>query len=115
MEWWIIPKLKPPSEGQLILQTDASDEFWAAVLLEKTSNENEELCGYASGEFTEHQKGYFTAEKETLAIFNDIQRFEIYLAPKRFIVRTDSKKFQYFLKANVSRQMARGRLLAWQI
>ena len=27
--------LKIPTEGQRILQTDASDEYWGAVLLEK--------------------------------------------------------------------------------
>ena len=110
-----LPKLKPPSNGMLIPQTDASDEFWAAVLLEKASEGQEELCDYASSEFLDHQKNYFTAEKETLAIFNGIQRFEFYLAPKKFLIRTDSKNFQYFLTAKISRQMAIGRPLSWQI
>ena len=97
------------------MQTDASDDFWSAVLLELVDIGQEELCGYASGEFNSHQKNYFTAEKETLAIFNGIQRFELYLAPRRFLIRTDSKNFQYFLKAKLNRQMARGRLLSWQV
>ena len=108
----MLPKLKPPSNGMLILQTDASDEFWAAVLLEKTSESQDELCGYALGEFSDHQKNYFTAKKESLAIFNGIQRFGLYLAPKKFLIRIDSKNFQYFLTAKISRQMARGRLLS---
>ena len=84
-----LPKLKPPSNGMLILQTDASNEYWAAVLLKKTNEGQEELCGYASSEFSDHQKNYFKAEKETLAIFNVIQRFELYLSPKKFLIRTD--------------------------
>lgn len=30
-----LPKLKPPGQGQMILQTDASDEFWSVVLFER--------------------------------------------------------------------------------
>ena len=113
-----LPALKSPGNGFLILQTDASDNFWAATLLERTG-EGEEveevLCAYASGEFLKHQKGYFPAEKETLAIFNGIQKFEIYVAPAKFLIRTDSMNFKYFLNAKISKQLARGRLLAWQM
>nr|AXB54821.1 polyprotein [Pinus nigra virus 1] len=114
-----LPKLQPPGDGLLILQTDASLDFWSAVLLEQRRNNEgeieENLCGYASGEFTESQKNYFIAEKETLAIFNGIQRFEVYLTPVKFLIRTDSKNFKYFLSAKISRQLAKGRILAWQI
>ena len=114
-----LPKLQPPGDGLLILQTDASLDFWAAVLLEQRRNSEgkleENLCGYASGEFTSSQKNYFIAEKETLAIFNGIQRFEVYLTPVKFLVRTDSRNFKYFLSAKISRQIAKGRILAWQI
>ena len=113
-----LPALKPPGNGFLILQTDASDNFWAATLLERKGEgekTKEILCAYASGEFLKHQKGYFPAEKETLAIFNGIQKFEIYLAPAKFLIRTDSMNFKYFLNAKISKQLARGRLLAWQM
>ena len=111
-----LPELKPPGNGFLILQTDASDSFWAAILFERKEDTGEEiLCAYASGEFQPHQKNYFTAEKETLAIFNGIQKFELYLAPAKFLIRTDSMNFKYFLSAKISKQLARGRLLAWQI
>ena len=46
-----LPQLKPPGNGKLILQTDASDEFWATILLEKIDGE-EHICAYKSGEFT---------------------------------------------------------------
>ena len=113
-----LPALKPPGDGFLILQTDASDNFWAATLFEKKGEGEkmkEILCAYASGEFQKHQKNYFPAEKETLAIFNGIQKFEIYLAPKFFLIRTDSMNFKYFLSTKISKQLARGRLLAWQM
>ena len=60
-----LPKLQPPSDGLLILQTDASLEFWATVLLEQRKSSEgeveENLCGYAFGEFTPSQKNYFIA------------------------------------------------------
>ena len=89
--------------------------FWAAVLFERKEDDEENLCAYSSGEFLPHQKNYFTAEKETLAIFNGIQKFELYLAPAKFLVRTDSMNFKYFLTTKITRQLARGRLLAWQM
>lgn len=113
-----LPALKPPGNGFMILQTDASTNFWAATLLERIGEGEEQeevLCAYASGEFQKHQKNYFPAEKETLAIFNGIQKFEIYLAPAKFLIRTDSMNFKYFLTAKISKQLARGRLLAWQM
>lgn len=94
-----LPKLKPPGNGFLILQIDAYDDFWAAVLFERKGegeNFEEVLCAYVSGEFLKHQKNYFPAEKETLAIFNGIQKFEIYLAPAKFLIRTNSMNFKYF-------------------
>lgn len=65
-----LPKLQPLVDGLLILQTDASDSFGGVVLFEKKEDEEEKLCAYASGDFSSHQKNYFNAKKETLAIFN---------------------------------------------
>lgn len=47
-------------------------------------------------------------------LFNGIQKFELYLAPVNFIIRTDCRNFQYFLNAKIDKQIARGRLLSWQ-
>lgn len=50
-----LPKLQPLGDGLLILQTDASDIFWGAVLFEKREDDGEEkLCAYASGDFSPH-------------------------------------------------------------
>jgi hypothetical protein len=50
-----------------------------------------------------------------LAIFNGIQKMELYLAPVKFLIRTDNMNFKHFLNAKIDRQLARGRLLSWQI
>ncbi|KAK0606560.1 hypothetical protein LWI29_000648 [Acer saccharum] len=44
------PALTIPSSGQLILQTDASDIFWGAVLIEDRDSQRR-YCGHASGKF----------------------------------------------------------------
>ena len=44
--------LRIPTDGQRILQTDASDEYWGAVLLEKYDG-MESYCPHASGQFKE--------------------------------------------------------------
>jgi hypothetical protein len=38
---------------KLILETDASDETWAAVLLQKNGPKLEEVCMYTSGCFSD--------------------------------------------------------------
>ncbi|KAH9763352.1 hypothetical protein KPL70_001139 [Citrus sinensis] len=42
------PPLKIPTTGQRILQTDASDDFWSAILLDKIGD-LESYCTHASG------------------------------------------------------------------
>ncbi|KAK0608919.1 hypothetical protein LWI29_037991 [Acer saccharum] len=46
------PALTIPSSGQLILQTDANDIFWDAVLIEDRDSQRR-YCGHASGKFND--------------------------------------------------------------
>ena len=41
---------------------------------------------------------YIIFEKELLAIKNGIKRFQIYLTPVKFLIRTDNKAIRDFLK-----------------
>jgi hypothetical protein len=65
--------------------------------------------------FKDAEKNYHSNEKEFLAVKNGIKKFEIYLAPKRFLVRTDNKNFTSFLKRKLDRSISRGRLLRGQL
>ena len=76
--------LKIPTKGQRILQTDASDEYWVAVLLEKLDS-NESYCAHASGQFKESEKYYHVIYKEILAINYGIQKFEFHLISHNFL------------------------------
>ena len=57
-------------EDNLILQTEASDKIWAAVL---KTNLNE-ICGYHSRTFSKHEENYNTMEKELLIIIRGITK-----------------------------------------
>ncbi|KAL0292776.1 UNVERIFIED_CONTAM: polyprotein [Sesamum calycinum] len=49
--------LKIPGTGHRILQTDASNEFWGAILIEE-ENGRKHFCGHASGQFKDSEKHY---------------------------------------------------------
>ena len=65
-----LPILNLPSEDDnLILETDASNEHWSAVLKIK---KGEKLCKYCSGSFNRAEYNYLTMEKEILAVIREI-------------------------------------------
>ncbi|KAH9680109.1 hypothetical protein KPL71_026421 [Citrus sinensis] len=88
--------LKIPTEGQRILQTDASDEYWGAVLLEKRDGK-EAYCAHASGQFKESKKHYHVIYKEIVAVKYGIQKFEFHLIGHNFLIRLDNSSFPKIL------------------
>ncbi|KAH9697867.1 hypothetical protein KPL71_023791 [Citrus sinensis] len=86
------PPLKLITDGKRILQTDASDESWGAILLEEL-NDKEHFIAYASGHFSDTQKHYNSVFKEILAVQNSIKKFEYHLIGHHFLIRMDSSAF----------------------
>ncbi|KAH9792729.1 hypothetical protein KPL71_004251 [Citrus sinensis] len=86
------PPLKLITDGKRILQTDASDESWGAILLEEI-NGKENFIAYASGHFSDIQKHYHSVFKEILAVENGIKKFEYHLIGHHFLIRMDSSAF----------------------
>ncbi|KAH9680089.1 hypothetical protein KPL71_026413 [Citrus sinensis] len=86
------PPLKLITDGQRILQTNASDESWGAILLEEL-NDKEHFIAYASGQFSDTQKHYHSVFKEILAVKNGIKKFEYHLIGHHFLIRMDSSAF----------------------
>ncbi|KAH9732043.1 hypothetical protein KPL70_010174 [Citrus sinensis] len=86
------PPLKLITDGKRILQTDASDESWGAILLEEL-NDKEHFIAYASGHFSDTQKHYHSVFKEILAVKNGIKKFEYHLIGYHFLIRMDSSAF----------------------
>ena len=85
--------MRIPTDGQCILQIDASDEFWGAVLLEKHDGK-ESYCAHANGQFKESEKHYNVIYKEILSVKYGIQKFEFHLIGHTFLVRLDNSSFQ---------------------
>ncbi|XP_074325347.1 uncharacterized protein LOC141662740 [Apium graveolens] len=100
-------------DDKLIIETDASDEYWGGVL--KAVNSDKELiCRYASESFKDAEKNYHSNEKEYLAVIRVINKFSIYLTPVKFLVRTDNRNFTYFLRIKLQGDNKQGRLVRWQ-
>ena len=92
-----LPKLKLPDTNlPFILETDASDHTWAAVLLQKHGRK-ELVCAYSSGTFDDTEKKYPSSHKETLVVKRGIKRFRLFLKSVRFIVRTILKHMKSIL------------------
>ena len=90
------PPLKLITDGKRILQRDASDESWGAILLEEC-NGKEHFIAYASGQLPNAQKHYHTVYKEILAVKNGIKKFEFHLIGHRFLIRLDNSAFPNIL------------------
>ena len=67
----------------LIFETDASNEYWSAVLKIK---EREKLYKYRSESFNKAECNYPMMEKEILAVIRGIEEFLIFLSPKPFLI-----------------------------
>ena len=75
-----LSKLRSPNENDnLILQIDASNKYWAAIL----KTDLGEICRYTSGTFNNNQINYDINEKELLAIIKRLinLRYSYYLNP----------------------------------
>lgn len=110
----------PEMDEQLIIETDASNEYWGGVLKSRypanhnSGDTSEKLCGYASGTFQGAELRYHSNEKEILAVKKVIKRFKLFIASNHFIIRSDNKNFGFFLRAKVQDDYKQGRLIRWQ-
>ena len=103
-------KTKTKNEkDNLILQTDVSDKHWAAILKTNLG----EICRYASGTFNNNQINYDINEKELLAIIKGINKFEIFMLPKPFIIETNNTQVTRFIKNNARTGIQARRLSRW--
>nr|GEV51919.1 hypothetical protein [Tanacetum cinerariifolium] len=89
-----MPPLKiHASSEKRILQTDASDECWGAVLLVQDNNNKRHVCGYKSGTFKAYEKHYYSTFKEILTVKRGIKKFQFHLIGHEFQVEMDMSSF----------------------
>ncbi|KAH9671278.1 hypothetical protein KPL70_017307 [Citrus sinensis] len=86
------PPLRIPTSGQRILQTDANDDYWSAILLEDI-NGVRHFCAHASGQFKDSEKNYHVIYKEILAVKYGIKKFEFHLISHKFLINMDNSSF----------------------
>lgn len=109
-----MPPLKiPASSEKRILQTDASDECWAAVLLVQSNSGKREICGYKSGTFRASKHHYHSTFKEILAVKRGIERFQFHLIGHDFLVEMDMSSFPRMLEFK-RKMLPQPQLLRWE-
>ncbi|KAH9680015.1 hypothetical protein KPL71_026374 [Citrus sinensis] len=86
------PPLRIPTSGQRILQTDANDDYWSAILLEDI-NGMRHFYAHASGQFKDFEKNYHVIYKEILAVKYGIKKFEFHLISHKFLINMDNSSF----------------------
>ena len=78
----------PSSEGQFILDTDASGTAIGAVLSQVQGGE-EKVLSYASAILPKEKQNYCTTYRELYAVVKFVKYFSHYLWGRHFLVRTD--------------------------
>ena len=89
----------PNENDNLILQTNASDKYWTTIL----KTDLGEICRYTSETINENKINYDINEKELLVIIKEINKFEVFLLPKPFIIETDSTQVAGFIRNNTGK------------
>jgi hypothetical protein len=95
--------IAPITGGKYVLETDASEKSYGAVLYLCSESKNEhnhcEKClrpiGYFSGNFTDVQYRYTILEKELLAVRNALNKWGVYLKFRTFDLLTDNGNVKY--------------------
>ena len=106
-----LPSLRLPEKNdKLIIQTDASDLHWGAIL----KTDINEIFRYTSGTFNQAQVNYPVHEKELLAIYKGIKMFSLFLLQKQFIVETDNSQVRSLISKISPNEPQYRRLHRWQ-
>uniref|UniRef100_A0A1J3EQA9 Reverse transcriptase n=1 Tax=Noccaea caerulescens TaxID=107243 RepID=A0A1J3EQA9_NOCCA len=106
-----LPTLQIPSSGTRILQTDASDKYWGAILFEEI-NDKRQICGYKSGRFKDSEMHYHSTFKEILAVKKAIEKFEFHLIGHKFRIEMDMSSFPKMLQFK-QKMVPHQQLLRW--
>ena len=89
----------PQRKGMFILDTDASDRSYGAVLsqlqTDDDGNEVERVIAYASKKFNGTEQMYCARRRELLAIIRSVKHFNVYLRGPTFLIRTDHASLRF--------------------
>ena len=105
------PVLKLPDMTRpFVLRTDASDVGVGAVLMQQ---HDEELfpVAFASRKLSQRERAYSTMERECLALVWGVQKFQLYLYGREFVLQTDHQPLVYLNRCKVSNS----RIMRWAL
>ena len=106
-----LPPLQIPGPDKRILQTDASDEYWAAALFEEIDGKRN-IYDYKSGTFKPSELHYHSTFKEILAVKHRIEKFQFHLLGHNFLVEMEMSSFPKMLQFK-RKMLPRPQLLRW--
>ncbi len=86
----------PQEEGQLVLDTDASDTGLGAVLSQR-QEEKEVVLSYGSRTLTKPERNYCVTRRELLAIIFGLKKFRHYLLGRNVLIRTDHAALKWVM------------------
>ncbi|KAG2628721.1 hypothetical protein PVAP13_3KG379700 [Panicum virgatum] len=100
----------PLDDYYFIIETDASEIGWGAILKQKPNKYSpkteEKICMYASGKYK--LKIINNTDRDILAVINAINAFRLYSGFKEFTVRTDCEAIcKYYNKVNSKKSSTR--------
>ena len=84
----------PLPEGELIMDTDASDVGLGAVLSQMQA-ETERVLSYASRTLDKPEKNYCVTRREMLAVIFGLRKFKHYLLGRKVRIRTDHASLRW--------------------
>ena len=93
-----------------VLRTDASDIAVGAVLMQEYDGELFPVA-YASKKLSKRESAYSTMERECLALVWAVQKFQLYLYGKSFVLQTDHQPLIYLNRCKVSN----ARIMRWAL
>ena len=98
----------PDLNKTFVVRTDASDVGLGAILLQEHQGILHPIA-YASKKLAPRERNYSTIERECLAIVWAIQKFEMYLFNKSFVIQTDHQPLAYVNRAKTLNK----RIMGW--
>ena len=100
----------PDWKKEFVVRTDASDSGVGAVLLQEVDGMLKPIT-YISKKLLPRETRYSTIEKECLAIVWAVERFQVYLYGREFVLQTDHQPLTFMDKA----RLTNSRVMRWAL
>ena len=104
----------PKSEGQFVLDTDASNEGIGAVLSQIQDGE-ERVIAFGSKTLSKTEKNYCITRKELWAVVYFVTQYKHFLLGRKFLVRTDNSAVRYWTRIHSDSYDPQGQTARWMV